>query len=167
MHFYLGDDDVRVRIGGFSSIALDVEMMPGGNHRTDWVTTFPFRSIFELPGAYEDGVPWAKGDIVVGNDVWIGRGAKVLGGVTIGDGAVVGAYSVVTKDVEPYSIVAGHPAQHRRFRFEPEVRAALLRIAWWNWSDAVLAERVAELSSTDIGAFVERYDPARSSAAGA
>lgn len=157
VHYYAGDTPT-VSIGAFCSIAMDVEFLPGGNHRPEWVSTFPFRIQLDLPGALEDGHPWAKGDTVVGNDVWIGRGAKILGGVTIGDGAIVAAYAVVTKDVEPYAIVAGNPAQHRRYRFGPSIRGSLQRIAWWDWPDDLIERRVAELSGDEVAAFVARYD---------
>ena len=139
--------EMKVQIGAFCSIATDVHFMPGGNHRTDTVTSFPLRSMSDLPGALEDGTPWTKGDIVVGNDVWIARGARILGGVTIGDGAVVAAYTVVTRDVEPFSIVAGNPARHRRYRFNPEQIAALQRIAWWDWDDELVLAHVDDLAS--------------------
>src|SRR4051794_6927197 len=86
-----GDPHEPVSVGAYCSIAPDVEFMIGGNHRVDWVTTFPFRARHGLPGAYEDGAEATKGAVVVGNDVWIGRGAAIMSGVTIGDGAVVGA----------------------------------------------------------------------------
>jgi acetyltransferase-like isoleucine patch superfamily enzyme len=149
--------EMRVRIGAFCSIATDVQFMPGGNHRTDTITSFPVRYMLGLPGALEDGMPWTKGDIVVGNDVWIARGARILGGVTIGNGAVVGAYSVVSRDVEPYSVVTGNPAEHRRYRFEPGQIAALQRIAWWDWDDELVVARVEDLMSVDVDAFIEKW----------
>lgn len=149
--------ETKVVIGGFCSIAKDVQFLLGGNHRIDTVTTFPLRAVLELPGAFEDGTPWSKGDAVVGNDVWIGRGARILGGVTIGDGAVVAAYSVVTRDVPPYALVGGDPARHIRWRFEPDQIAALLRIAWWDWPDPLIVERADDLTSPDLGRFIERY----------
>jgi acetyltransferase-like isoleucine patch superfamily enzyme len=158
---YRGDTSV-VRIGRFCSIGDDVTFLPGGNHRPDWVTTFPVRIRFDLPGARTDGHPSSRGDIVVGHDVWIGRGAKILSGVSVGDGAVVGAYSVVSRDVAPYTVVAGNPAREIRRRFPVDVAGALTRIAWWNWPDEVVADRVSELCSDQVEAFVARYDPAGS-----
>jgi acetyltransferase-like isoleucine patch superfamily enzyme len=153
-------DDLHVRVGSFVSIALDVVMMDGGNHRTDWVTVFPMRACLGLPGAFEDGHPSSKGDIAIGNDVWIGRGARVLSGVTVGDGAVIGGYSVVTKDVRPYAIVAGNPAREIRRRFSDEQVEHLLAIAWWNWPMENIVKCVAELSDPDIDGFIMRHRPA-------
>jgi acetyltransferase-like isoleucine patch superfamily enzyme len=161
---YPGDSS-QVRVGAFVSIALDVVMLDGGSHRPDWVSTYPFRALFDLPGAYEDGHPTSKGDVVVGNDVWIGRGARVLSGVTIGDGAVVAGYSVVTRDVRPYAIVAGNPAREIRRRFTDEQIEALLAIAWWDWSLERVLESVPELCSASIDEFIARHiEAARSSA---
>jgi acetyltransferase-like isoleucine patch superfamily enzyme len=157
VYYHRGDKYPHIYIGDFCSIADDVEFMPGGNHRIDWVTTYPFREMWDLPGAYQDGNPGSKGDTVVGNDVWIGRGSRILSGVTIGDGAVVGGYSVVASDVRPYAIVVGNPASEVGRRFSDEVVEKLLRIRWWDWPDAVLRERYAELCNTDVEAFVGRY----------
>lgn len=88
--------------------------------------------MYGLDGAYKDGHPATKGNIEIGSDVWIGRGARVMLGVTIGDGAVVAAYSVVTRDVRPYAIVGGLPANERKRRFTDEQIEALLEIAWWD-----------------------------------
>jgi acetyltransferase-like isoleucine patch superfamily enzyme len=151
-------DTARVRIGAFTSIALDVVLMDGGNHHMDWVTTFPLRAHYDLPGAYEDGHPFTRGDITIGNDVWLGRGSKILSGVTIGDGAIVGAYAVVAKDVRPYAIVVGCPQREVRRRFTDEQIDALQRIAWWDWTDQQIKERVEDLSSANLDAFIARYD---------
>jgi acetyltransferase-like isoleucine patch superfamily enzyme len=153
-------DDLHVHVGLFASIAMDVVLMDGGNHRTDWVTVFPMRGSLELPGAFEDGHPSSKGDITIGNDVWIGRGARVFSGVTVGDGAVIGGYAVVTKNVPPYAIVVGNPAREIRRRFSEEQIEALLAIAWWEWPMEKIIDCVAELSSPDIDSFIARHRPA-------
>lgn len=157
VHVYEGDTN-RVVIGSFCSIARDCEFMVGGNHRSDWVTTWPMKEVFG--GAPTGDTLWSRGDIIVGNDVWIGHGARILSGVSIGHGAVIGAYAVVTRDVRPYAVVAGSPAQEVRRRFDDEVVDALLRIAWWDWSDETLAQRWAEMCNADVGAFVRKYGPA-------
>lgn len=153
------ETQTRLEIGAYCSIAEGVTIVLGGEHRTDWVTTYPLRVLNDLPGAWTDGHPASKGDIRIGNDVWIGTGALLLSGIEIGDGAVIGAGAVVTRDVPPFAIVAGNPASIVRYRFDEETRAALLRISWWGWPhERVLAE-VDALCSDDVRAFVERFDP--------
>jgi acetyltransferase-like isoleucine patch superfamily enzyme len=150
-----GDTEI-VTVGRFTSIAAEVTFMPGANHHVDWVTTSPIHLLI-------DGIdrnvshPWSRGPIMVGNDVWIGRGASILSGVTIGDGAVVGAYSVVTRDVPPYAIVAGSPATVKRYRFDDDLIAGLLAVRWWDWSDDILRECAGELLSANVDAFVRKY----------
>jgi acetyltransferase-like isoleucine patch superfamily enzyme len=152
-------DSARVIIGNWCSLASDVVIMPGGNHRIDTVTTYPIQRRYGLAGADEAGQPWSKGDVVIGNDVWIGYGAKILGGISIGDGAVVAAWSVVTKSVPPYTIVAGVPARPLRRRFDQEIIESLLRIRWWDWDDTVVLERIDDLTSNDLAAFTRKYEP--------
>ena len=154
---FVGDSS-RVLIGSFVSIADDVEFIPGGNHRVDWISTFPFRWTFRLPGALEDGHPASKGDVVVGNDVWIGAGARILSGVTIGDGAVVGAGAVVAKDVRPYSVVVGNPAREVSRRFSDEQVEALQGIRWWDWPLELILKRVSLLCSPDVDALIAISD---------
>jgi acetyltransferase-like isoleucine patch superfamily enzyme len=140
----------RVRIGAFCSIATGVEFVVGGNHRPDWITTYPFRVLWGLPGAWSDGHPRPESDIEVGNDVWIGAQALILPGVKIGDGAVIGARAVVTKDVRPYAIAGGVPAREIRRRFNDEQVAALIALGWWDWPEEKLRARVDLLCSDDV-----------------
>jgi virginiamycin A acetyltransferase len=146
----------KLTIGKFCSIAEGVTILLGAEHRTDWITTYPFNVLFEGARHFE-GHPHSKGDIVIGNDVWIGTEAFILSGVTIGDGAVIAARSVVTKDVLPYSIVGGNPARHIRFRFPDEVIKSLERIRWWDWPISRIQEAWSLLLSPEIDAFLAQY----------
>ena len=150
-------DTATVRIGKFCATALGVEVFIGGNHRTDWVATYPFRIMFDLPGKLEDGAPSSKGDVVIGHDVWIGKGAKILSGVTIGNGAVIGAYSVVSRDVRPYAVVVGNPGVEVKRRFTDEQVQALEAIAWWDWPIERILIAVPLLSSTNVDAFIAKW----------
>jgi acetyltransferase-like isoleucine patch superfamily enzyme len=152
-------DTGRVFVGDFVSIADDVELYSGGLHRTEWVSQYGLRAMLDLPGAYEDGFPHGRGDVHVGHDASLARGAIVMSGVTIGPGAVVQARALVTKDVEPYEIVGGVPARPIGRRFDGEQIAALLRIAWWDWPIEAIEERVELLSSADADTFIAAYDP--------
>lgn len=155
---YVGDRNVSVTVGQFCSISDDVIFLPGGGHHPEWISTFPFRIQYELEGAFKDGQPTSKGPITVGNDVWIGRGARILSGVTIGDGAVIGAFSVVAKSVRPYAVVAGAPAIERRRRFTDDQIEALVRIAWWDWPlDQILAA-VPKLCAGDVERFIQEHN---------
>jgi acetyltransferase-like isoleucine patch superfamily enzyme len=142
VHVYAGDL-CGVRVGAFCSIGEDVEFLPGGMHDASRVSTFPFRARLGLPPRPPDE-PMRIGDTVVGSDVWIGRGARILSGVTIGPGAVVGAYAVVAADVRPYAVVVGNPAREVRRRFDDDTVARLLDAAWWDWPVEEL-ERIVPL----------------------
>jgi acetyltransferase-like isoleucine patch superfamily enzyme len=149
-------EGTTLRIGKYCSIAKGVVISLGGEHRTDWVTTYPFPAVLTAARGMR-GHPRSKGDVVIGHDVWIGREAMILSGVTIGDGAVVGARSVVARDIPPYAIVAGNPARVVRHRFDRETIAALRAIAWWDWSDAEVAEALPFMLADDIDGFIRRY----------
>lgn len=144
----------RLHIGSFVSIADDVHVLLGGNHPVSWVTTFPLRIKLTLPGAYQDGSPCGRGDVSIGSDVWIGHGAVILSGVSVGHGGVIAARSVVTRDVPPYTIVAGAPARRIHERFSPGVIARLLEIAWWDWDEGRIIDAVDQLSSDDVERFI-------------
>lgn len=144
------DDYPLVRVGRYSSVNEAVTFLAGGEHRADFVTTW-----CDVTNRAE--ILWSRGPIVVGNDAWIGQEAMIMSGVTIGDGAVVGARALVTKDVAPYEIVGGVPARHIRWRFSEEIRAGLLAMAWWDWpADKVIAHR-RQLHSPDVAGFVARH----------
>lgn len=153
------DDVDRLVIGSFCSIGTGAAFMMAGNqgHRNDWVTTFPIFYMSEEPAFAEarDGyVP--AGDTVVGNDVWIGAEAIIMPGVRIGDGAMIGSRAVVTKDVEPYTIVGGNPARPIRRRFSDEQIAMLLEMHWWDWPLEAIRDAMEYLCSGDV-AGLHRY----------
>ena len=148
-HEWNGD---QLIVGKFCQIAAGVEfVMNGANHQMDAVSTFPFY-IFE--GWEQEAPPPSemplKGDTVVGNDVWIGQGATILPGVHIGDGAIIGANSVVACDVAPYTIVAGNPAKLIRKRFDDELTALLLKFKWWDKSIEEINSLIPILTSGDL-----------------
>lgn len=150
-HFdFVGD---RLVIGKYCSIAANVKfIMNGGNHPTTWMTTYPFPIFGE---GWESAMPseWpTRGDTIVGNDVWIGYGATIMPGVRIGDGAIIATAAVVTKDVPPYAIVGGNPAQLLRYRFDEQTIARLLEIQWWDWDREKVTRNVRALCSGDVSA---------------
>lgn len=146
-------EGAKLRVGKFCSIADGVTILLGGNHRTDWITTYPFNAFW--PEAKEiHGHPMTHGDVVIENDVWIGLDAVILSGVRIGNGAVIGARSVVTRDVDAYSIVAGNPARKIRDRFTRKQIDDLQQIAWWNWSEEKIRLCLPVLLSGRVDAFI-------------
>ena len=146
----------KLIIGKFCSIASGATFMMAGNqgHRVDWISTFPF-SPEEFGEDVQSGFERA-GNTVVGNDVWIGSEAMIMPGVKIGDGAVIGARSVITKDVPPYSIVVGHNHIVRQ-RFDDECIAMLLEIKWWNWPINHIKQAMKIMCSSDVRALGAYY----------
>jgi acetyltransferase-like isoleucine patch superfamily enzyme len=147
-------EGATLKIGKFCSIADGVVIFLGGEHRTDWVTTYPF-SAPELNQYFPTaknikGHPKTKGDVIIGNDVWLGYNSIILSGVKIGDGAVIGACSVVTKNVPPYTIVAGNPAKIIRKRFSTKIIKKLLKIKWWNWPIEKIKKNVKFLCTNNL-----------------
>ncbi len=158
VHYYR-DAGVKAKviIGNFSGCANDSEFMPGSEHRSDWIAHLPLRIIYDRGPRGIDG-PFSKGDIVLGSDVWVGFAAKILSGVTIGDGAVIGAGAIIAKDVRPYAVMVGNPAREIKRRFTDEQVDALLRIRWWDWPDKKIADNSDLLMSERIDEFIAQYD---------
>jgi len=152
-HFpFVGD---RLIIGKFCALARGLKfIMNGANHAMNGFSTYPF-SIFgngwERVDPSPEELPY-KGDTIVGHDVWIGYEAVIMPGVKIGDGAIVAAKSVVVGDVPPYSIVGGNPAKLIRQRFNDQVIAALLDIAWWHWDIEKITRNLEKIVGADIEA---------------
>lgn len=153
---YCYDALTKLRVGKFCSFAFGVKALLGGEHNTDWVTTYPFGPLWARPDLH--GHPKSYGDIIIGNDVWIGAEAMILSGVTIGDGAVIGARAVVTRDVKPYEKVVGAPLKHVGYRHTEEQRTRLLRLQWWNWPREKIEAALPLLLQPNIEMFLNQYD---------
>ncbi len=148
-HYPVNHD--KLVIGKFCSIACGARFIfNSANHAMTSLSTYPFPLFFEEWGLERKNVTdsWDnKGDIVIGNDVWIGYEAVIMAGVSVGDGAIIGTRALVTKDVPPYTIVGGVPAKAIRKRFSEETISSLLEIKWWNWSKERIAENIDAIQS--------------------
>ena len=149
-HFdFTGD---QLIIGKFCMIASDVKfIMNGANHLSNAISTYPF-AVFGngWENAMEGKTYPNKGNIEIGNDVWIGYNATIMAGVKIGDGAIIATNATVVSDVEPYSIVGGNPAREIKKRFSPEIIERLLKLQWWNWDIEKITKNVQNLTDLDI-----------------
>lgn len=151
-HFdFIGD---RLIIGKFVAIAQAAQfIMNGANHPMRGFSTFPF-AMFGFGGApaMTPETLGSRGDTVIGNDVWIGREAVIMPGVSVGDGAIIGTRAQVSRDVPPYAVVVGNPGRVVKLRFPPHVIADLLAIRWWDWEPEKIARNLSVISSADIDA---------------
>ena len=150
-HLYEWNGD-RLIIGKFCQIAAGVEfVMNGANHQMNAVSTFPFFTLegWNASAPQKSDMP-LKGDTVIGNDVWIGQNATIMPGVHIGDGAIIGTNSLVSKDVEPYTIVAGNPIRVIRKRFDDELIDLLERFKWWDKSIEEINNLIPILTNGDL-----------------
>jgi virginiamycin A acetyltransferase len=154
-HFdFVGD---KLIIGKFCMIDSDVKfIMNGANHLTDSMSSYPF-AIFGngWENAMEGKSYPQKGNIDIGNDVWIGYNATIMAGVNIGDGAIIAANSTITRDVEPYTIVGGNPAKKIRKRFSEDVIIKLLALKWWNWNIEKITKNIKNLTENKIEKLIE------------
>lgn len=153
-HYPVNQD--KLKIGKFCSIVCGAKFLfTSANHTMKSLSTYPFPIFFEewqLDGKDICDAWDNKGDIVIGNDVWIGYEAVILSGVTIGDGAVIGSRAVVTKDVEPYTIVGGVPAKPIRKRFDEQMIKKLEKIGWWNWDEEQIRQNLEAIQVGDVDA---------------
>jgi virginiamycin A acetyltransferase len=145
----------RLVIGKYCSIACGVKfMLTGGNHTLKSLSTYPFLVFpdeWGLDGMKDTWKAWDnRGDIIIGNDVWIGYEAIITQGVTIGDGAIIGTRALITKDVAPYTIVGGVPAKPIKRRFDDKTIEKLLKIQWWNWPEEKVKENLNKITTGDI-----------------
>ncbi|WP_349669612.1 CatB-related O-acetyltransferase [Lacrimispora sp.] len=152
----------RLVIGRYCSIACGAKFIfTSANHTQRSLSSYPFGIFFDewdLPVERIADTWDNKGDIVIGNDVWIGYEAVIMQGVHIGDGAVIGTRAVVTKDVEPYTIVGGVPAKTIRPRFEQSVIDALLSLRWWDWREEKVKRNVEAITSGNVRKLLEERD---------
>lgn len=151
MNFYSGPR-CMLHIGSFTSFAPSIVIHVGGEHYTDYVSTFPFSEIFDDVDKIE--CVRSKGDVNIGSDVWVGSNVTILSGVTIGHGAVIGAGSVVSKNVLPYTIIGGNPARTIRRRFSDSQIEKLLDIKWWEWDDDWIEKFIPMIMSKDVDNFI-------------
>jgi virginiamycin A acetyltransferase len=153
---FMGD---RLIIGKFCAIAEGITfIMNGSNHRMDGFTTYPFsifRNGWETVTPSLDQLPF-KGDTVIGNDVWIGQNVTVMPGIKIGDGAVIAANSTVTRNVDPYVISGGNPANFIKKRFDDKMIELLLKLQWWNWDERKIFDHLEELVSVNDIAILKK-----------
>ena len=151
-HYPVNKD--KLKIGKFCSVACGAKFLfTSANHTMKSLSTYPFPIFFEEWGLAGKDISNAwdnRGDIVIGNDVWIGYEAVILSGVTIGDGAIIGTRAVVTKDVPPYTIVGGVPAKPIRKRFDDETIKKLEEVRWWNWDDEKIRQSIQAIQNGDI-----------------
>lgn len=155
-HLYPWNND-RLIIGKFCQIAAGVEfVMNGANHQMNSVTTFPFYTLegWDMDPPASSDLP-LKGDTFIGNDVWICQNAVILPGVRIGDGAIIGASSVVARDIEPYTVCAGNPAKRIRKRFDDELTALLKELRWWDKSIEEINALIPLLTCSDLSSVRE------------
>lgn len=147
-----------LRVGQFCSFAHGTHIILGGEHRADFISTYRFPAYPPFKETHQhlaDDTSVSKGAVDIGNDVWLGHQSLILSGVTIGDGAIIGAGSVVRQNVPAYAIVAGNPARVAGFRFPPEQIADLLELKWWDWPVERIQSHVEQLMSDDVAAFLQ------------
>ena len=150
----------KLIIGKFCSIACGTKFLFNcANHTLKSLSTYTFPLFYEEWELEKSNITTAwdnKGDIVIGNDVWIGYEAVIMAGVHIGDGAIIAARAVVTKDVPPYTIVGGTPAKEIRKRFDAEVIQQLLLLKWWNWSTDKIRQCLPSIMEGKINELLTR-----------
>lgn len=159
--FWGAHEKSPIRIGSFCSVGPGVLFLGAAEHRIDTASSYPFRLV---DGKIRNGAEaFSKGPTTVGHDVWFGARCIILGGVTIGNGAVIGAGSIVTRDIPAYAVAVGNPARVIRYRFAPDVIERLQALEWWEWSDDLIGERVAILTAMNAEHFLDALEPDGSS----
>ena len=151
------NQNTKISIGNYCSIASNILMVLGGNHRYDRITTFPFNILYGY-GSGKIGDGYSNGDILIGNDVWIGTNVTIMSGVNVGHGSIIAAGSHVVKDVPPYAIIGGNPAKLIKYRFTEDVINTLLNIQWWDWPLEKIKENADLMLDSDILPFINKFN---------
>jgi len=155
------DNVDKLIIGSFCSIGSGASFIMAGNqgHRYDWISSFPFFYMRDEVESFRQAADAfaGSGDTVVGNDVWIGSEAMIMPGIQIGDGAVIGSRALVTKNVDPYTIVGGNPAKLIKSRFSEHDIKLLLELKWWTWDDTQLSDAIPIICSNNVELLYDYY----------
>lgn len=154
LHVYCWDPKVKVHIGRYCAIADKVNIIAGGEH--DIKSLMVVHYIWDIDKYYDKAYAGAKGDVEIGSDVWIAFNTVILSGVKIGHGAVIGAGSVVVKDIPPYAVAAGNPAKVIRYRYSKSEIEKLLKIKWWNWTEEKIESNLKLF--LDIKSFLKKFE---------
>lgn len=153
-----GEYHPEVEIGNFTRIGVGTIFYGNANYPSinnpEAVANFCFNHHMATSYYHDMG---GRGKITIGNDVWIGVNCAILSGVTIGDGAIIGMHTVVSKDVPPYAVAVGSPMVIKRYRFPQDIIDKLLKIKWWEWDDKTIRERVDNRDFNDVNKFIEKY----------
>ena len=154
-------DQFHIHLGKYNSIGRDCNFFLHANHRVDWITTSSQLWGPVTPEVADMhmsmGHPTCKGDIIIGNDVWIGAKSTIMSGVNIGNGAVIGSNSTITKDVPPYAIVVGNPGKIVKYRFSEKQIESLLKISWWAWTDDRIKTEAMNMWSNSVDEFIDKH----------
>ena len=149
--------ETPIKIGMYCSFGSNVKIFLSAEHPIDLVSTFPLKTLLKQKSPWPNLDVTSKGGVEIANDVWVGANSLIMSGTNISNGAVIGAGSVVTKDVGPYEVVAGNPARKIKCRFNKKQIASLLRIRWWYWTDEKIIKCLEDFYS-DINKFIELHD---------
>ncbi len=159
-HYPINHD--KLIIGKYCSIACGAKFMfTSGNHRMSSLSTYPFPLFFEEWDLDRSNVTDAwdnEGDIIIGNDVWIGYEAVIMQGVHIGDGAIIATRAVVTKDVPPYTIVGGVPAKEIKKRFPEEIIKNMIELQWWNWDEFTIQKNLPDIMNGNLEKVIQNQE---------
>ena len=151
------DISCPVKIGKFCSFAPEVKIFLNSDHPTNLPSTYPLKTLLLQSSPWPNKDVITKGSVFIGNDVWIGTRSMIMSGVTIGDGAIIAAGSVVTKNVVPYEIVGGVPAKRIKLRFTNQEIKAMMRIKWWDWNHEKIKNNIP-LFYSNISQFIKSFD---------